>query len=323
MLLIAATPIPKPRPSIAAQQRGPAETVGQRTDAGTAKGCAAPPSSVAKPPQFPIAKDHTGEDQHDAGNGIDLAKTVIETIAVAVTAIFTVFLALWTNGLRAETKKLVSGADEQAKKMVDAITAMNAVAVETGNLVEENKKQVAEIHDLAVAAERSADTAVRALLTTERAFVFVKHIIGFPVFLNNTSQQMVGYVLNPMWTNSGTTPARYCKLNVDWCAHDGELPDGFPYFYKNDMIQTTIGPNSEIAGGLIEIDSDSLNGLVNRTKRIYIWGKAEYRDIFADTPPRLTTFCVRMDVIRGNGRDGSVFVGFVPYGPNNYTEKDT
>src|ERR1700689_2085376 len=122
IFLIAAVPIPKPNPSIAPENKRPAQSITQHQNATGADKGTAPQDTGHDKPQTSVADQHAGIGKDHAKDWVEIGKAVIETISVAVTATFTVFLALWTNGLRRETRTLVEHGGKQLKKMEESVS---------------------------------------------------------------------------------------------------------------------------------------------------------------------------------------------------------
>ena len=63
-------------------------------------------------------------------------------------------------------------------------------------------------------------------------------------------------------------------------------------------------------------------------KFLYIWGTARYRDVFPDTPNRVTKFCVFADAVMGdpmsewNSDTNQVEIRFINYRQHNCADED-
>jgi hypothetical protein len=144
----------------------------------------------------------------------------------------------------------------------------------------------------ATAARDSADVSKLALIAGERAYV---HYSGCR-FISHRSRVdgSVFWRLRPVWINAGKTPARRVKVYWRYELLDGALPDDYPFVVPED----TSAPEAMIAaGGRIEsagsdIDGQTLSSVSEGRKHLYVWGVATYRDVFPDTPLRVTKFCV-------------------------------
>jgi hypothetical protein len=55
-----------------------------------------------------------------------------------------------------------------------------------------------------------------------------------------------------------------------------------------------MGPGTELEGFTIYIRGTDLTDVVDRKLFFYIWGWCRYRDVFDDTPERLTEFCFQV-----------------------------
>ena len=92
--------------------------------------------------------------------------------------------------------------------------------------------QSRDMKDSVAVARRSADIARDALITTERAFVYLDDFdtdLGYAS--RGASLEFSLFVIKPRWRNSGTTPTRNMTIIINWTSWNGDLPDGFSYAY--------------------------------------------------------------------------------------------
>jgi hypothetical protein len=143
----------------------------------------------------------------------------------------------------------------------------------------------------------------RALKTTERAFVFID---GFDFELttradgkrplefyegepdwHRTNPELVitRFALQPRWKNSGTTPTKNMRIQVNWCSPDrGQVPP-IDYIYRDEPTPFFLAPKAIEPSDVINVPSAA--AIVNWSMRpiglcplILVWGRAEYDDVF-------------------------------------------
>ncbi len=167
---------------------------------------------------------------------------------------------------------------------------------------------------------RRADQNYRAV---ERAFVFLRdideHITqearlvqGMPVFIPHV------FFYEPKWENSGTTPTRNMTVSTIWTHVLGDLPDDFAY-PDGDLEGIFLGPKSVIPSNSIRIPVDVMEAASRDERRIYIWGRAAYKDIFGGA--HWTKFCYRLR-IEPAPTDAFEWRHRTTYGPYNGTDED-
>jgi len=135
-------------------------------------------------------------------------------------------------------------------------------------------------------AKRAADVAEQSLVSTQRAFVFVR---GFNGIALTDNQIVCLWKIWPIWENSGTTPSRHLFNHVSWRKFVGEMPAdfNFPDVQQPRTIQEQtrlfLGPKATINGETVAIPTADLLESAAGTARVYVWGWAEYDDVFSDT----------------------------------------
>jgi hypothetical protein len=179
----------------------------------------------------------------------------------------------------------------------------------------------------AKAARDSADIAKLAMTASERAYV---HFNGLRwISHRNLSDGSVFWRLRPQWINSGNTPTRHLRCYIHYEIRGNELPIDYPFTPEpHPEIPTLIAPNGIIESAHRDITGADLVAIRERTKHLYVWGIARYRDVFPGTPERITKFCVSIDAIMGNPleewneKTNNVDLRFVNYPRHNCTDED-
>jgi hypothetical protein len=165
---------------------------------------------------------------------------------------------------------------------------------------------------------QSTLAADQALISkqTQRAFVFLKEIA---VSLNRTVGAVSAYGteipgaiqtwrVSPVWENSGDTPARRMLVNFNSQEFSGRMPDNFDFPDSDSPEPSLIGPRATVQGRGIVLAGDLISKIVNGSCKLYLWGWADYDDVFDGSPRRRTEFCFEVAVT--GPQDGQVFLGF-------------
>lgn len=173
----------------------------------------------------------------------------------------------------------------QARRMREAIAAA--------------AESVAVAKESAGIAEKSARTAEEALVAGQRAFMFIREI---KTYLHQDPETgKFHWTIHPIWANSGNTPTRNLSINTTYRLLDKPLPDHYDFpESKENLIPTTAGPRSMVEAVHGTLSSEDLEAIQQGKKFFYIWGWAEYHDIFEGTKKRVTRFCNQLVQVDGN-----------------------
>jgi hypothetical protein len=132
-----------------------------------------------------------------------------------------------------------------------------------------------------------------ALTSVQRAFVLYKDLVGYS-YLDVTKNGQQVFWLHPVWENSGNTPTKDLHIYVS-----EPKPAQPPYtnldFSRQSVPVFTpmlIAPHDTVRGSDRQIAVGDLLKLHDAKGVFYVWGWATYRDIFPDTKPHITRFCV-------------------------------
>ncbi len=148
-------------------------------------------------------------------------------------------------------------------------------------------------------AQRSADTAERALIADKRAFVFATGVGGFFESENGG----YGWRLRPQWKNTGDTPTRKLRLLTNGALRNAPLP---PIGNREDGPFPAgvglLGPDSTSMGGLYPpmgsppLSAADILDIQSGRKFLYLWGWVRYFDVFdtAEKDEHITRFCWQM-----------------------------
>ena len=180
------------------------------------------------------------------------------------------------------------------------------------------EKQIVAAQMSAEAAQDQIKLSRRALVQTQRAFVHLKHFNVFHVYDTTQNNKIIAWRFTAVWQNSGPTPTE--KLNVITGIHPGELPAGFE-FKIDKLAPSLLGPQSEMTGESYTISLRDIFEIKAGIKTIYIWGRAEYNDVFPDTQRHCTNFCHKI-VVTGDPTIVESGIAMIAADVGNYTDDD-
>lgn len=176
----------------------------------------------------------------------------------------------------------------------------------------------------AAVAEKSARVAEDALISGQRAFMFIREI---KTFLHQDAETgKYHWTIHPIWANSGNTPTRSLSINTSFRLLDAPLPEGYDFPHSGEaQVPSIAGPRSMVEAASGTISSEDLQAVQEGRKYFYIWGWAEYHDIFEGTRKRITRFCNQLVEVDGDTsaplneqRPIQMMFGF--HGENNYAD---
>jgi hypothetical protein len=153
--------------------------------------------------------------------------------------------------------------------------------------------------ETADAANKSAKVAEDALISGKRAFVFVKHIISNK---KSITQEIDNWDIVIVWKNTGNTPTKNLVCSANFEGFKENIPDDFdfPASLKYQPLRAVIGPGGEITH-TITIPLQHLYINSPPPNKVYVWGWANYNDVFKDTQRHRTEFCFKIEQVgRGN-----------------------
>jgi hypothetical protein len=175
-----------------------------------------------------------------------------------------------------------------------------------------------------------------ALEKVERAFIFLD---GFNCELTLASDQTITplehlperykldpdlfitrFAVQPRWKNGGNTPTRNMRIQVHSRGPSGPIPP--EYLYRDAPVNFFLAPKAVEASNIIEIpEVKSLvdYGLnpVGAEPMVFIWGRADYEDIFEHK--HFIEWCYHIRLERH--RRERMQAGFIQWGDYNRTDE--
>jgi hypothetical protein len=150
--------------------------------------------------------------------------------------------------------------------------------------------------------ERQWKLSREALTKLERPFVY-RESISWLWHRDLGRPGQFFYSIRPILANTGRSPTKRMVLAVNFTVRDSPLPDDFDYSYSAPRVRAGIGPNGRIIAGIIKVTDNDLLAIQEGVKHFYVWGKAEYTDLFEGTGTHTTRFCNRISEVLGNPLD--------------------
>jgi hypothetical protein len=236
---------------------------------------------------------------------------VFDTInyyGVAITALATVFIGVFTLTLKLSTDNLWTAAKDQIA------AAENAAKMQSRDM----QASISVAQSASNAAQDQVSLSREALIMTERAFVFCERIEHFWRAKKET-KEIIEWIFFPVWKNSGNTPTKHGMGCVNtWLAVDaGDLPHDFTFPDYGSAERIMIGPNLQRNGLQLSIPIETMHKIREGTAHAYMWGWAEYNTIFTtDTIRHRSEFCVEIQVT-GNPIYKEGGFAFRAHGPFN------
>lgn len=231
-------------------------------------------------------------------------KAELDRRLVALTA----DLALFTVGLFAATAALV--------------LATAALAYYAFKQSRDMKTSIKISEEAATTSRQQVKLSREALISTERAFVFVQNVESLWT-ADKATEAITKWTFFAVWKNSGKTPTRRLTSNINfWVGENaGPIPADFDFPDYSASQRSMIGPGAIMHGDRLDITVDQLQKIRAGTGHAYIWGWAEYNDVFDGTDRHRLEFCFEIRVI-GNPSYKEGGFGFALHGPFNGYDED-
>jgi hypothetical protein len=133
-----------------------------------------------------------------------------------------------------------------------------------------------------------------------RAYVFVRNIETR--FLGQKSTHTITHWrFFARWENGGNTPTKNMRNRINYALREDVIDLGFPFPDFGDLPdgRTMIGPRSFMYSMYFDIPVDDLKKVKSGEAHAYIWGWANYDDVFPDTPRHRSEFSFKI-VVEGD-----------------------
>lgn len=139
------------------------------------------------------------------------------------------------------------------------------------------------------------DTAERQL----RAYVSLKEFGASPM-VDIQTNALIAWELRLTWQNTGATPTRDMLSHVSVRFEPDEIPDDFRFpdlwiiGRKQVYVPVHLAPNGVFIDSISQFSLAQLQEVKSGQKTLYVYGWADYSDVFSDTRRRRTEFCARV-----------------------------
>lgn len=233
---------------------------------------------VLSPRQAPPNQEHTQQSEAKEANdegkaeknqAISRRQLWVRTLNDPV-ALFTAVLALFSGGLLA-----VAGLQ------IWLLVRSENVARESAN-----------------AAKKAAQAAENSLIKLQRPFIGLQQIryLSHRDLVTNK----VFWTFHVLWENSGGSPTKNLRFYVHRYLSDKDIPTDYKFALSAEPRPIThLMPNAVKGTGELPVTGDDLVAVREGKKFLYLWGRADYRDLFDGTPDHVTKFFIRI-LVRGD-----------------------
>jgi hypothetical protein len=151
-----------------------------------------------------------------------------------------------------------------------------------------------------------SDQTNQISIQTQRAFITFSNASPVEKSIDDKTKLLTDYVFHIAVINNGTTPTKRAVYQMNEGATD-QRPDAsvnFDTLPQSEKIPTVFGPKALIDVRII-IPLSDLEAVQAGRKHVFVWGWSVYRDIFSNTPIRLSEYCEEVTNPKWTGTDHS------------------
>lgn len=140
----------------------------------------------------------------------------------------------------------------------------------------------------------------QAIVSIERPFVVLKTIEWKP-FGTKEPNEITYWKFIPHWENCGNTPTKRMTNYINRGYYPATMEDRLDFSDAGDGLpgRAMIGPKGIMHGNHRDIPVDLLARAKAGQGSVFIWGWADYDDVFESTPRHRTEFCFQI-IITGD-----------------------
>jgi|GEM_PF-2483407 len=173
------------------------------------------------------------------------------------------------------------------------------------------------------AIKRQADLMESSLVSVQRAFVFCRGVESGVHVVDVTTNTTTELHFWLPWENSGTTPTKGLEIYVCNLAQNVPMERGYNFpNLKPPAVPYVLGPKATTLCGPLKIPVEHLIGVQQGTHHIYIWGRADYWDVFKGTPKHSTKFCWKIASVLGDLTKNKAVLHFAAHSEHNCADED-
>ncbi len=158
----------------------------------------------------------------------------------------------------------------------------------------------------------------QTLVSTNRAFVFLKGVTSYYLTDPDNPNRLWGWRFAGTWENSGNTPTSRMMAYASWNGFRGGMPADFSFAVQAGDAPgpLLVGPKHGVHTAGMAIPMPVLLDAAADKCSIYLWGWADYSDVFRNTPRHRTEFCYRL-VVHSDPRDKECVFTFLLHDRHN------
>jgi len=233
----------------------------------------------------------------------------------AVTAVATVFIAIFTLTLWRSTSGLVDAAAKQSADTQAAIAASNRNAVAAERLAQ----TAITSNQIAVT---NAEQQLRAYVTVQEVSM---HVHRQPDRVGVYNDQLIPgnphtYRFSVILKNGGVTPAVNARINISCEKFNGRIAENFAFPSSQLFGNALIGPQVIWHSPSVTVGATELQDPAVPAER-YLWGWIEYDDIFPGSIRHRTEFCFQI-IFERLPPTNEGWIRFEPYSRFNAADSD-
>ncbi len=161
-----------------------------------------------------------------------------------------------------------------------------------------------------------------AIFISNRAYVFLRKI-EFQFIGEKSTRAITKWRFIPHWENGGNTPTKDMMNRINYAVFVRPIDLGFEFPDVGDLeaCHTMIGPKAIMHAAHIDVPVDVLEKVKNEEAHAYIWGWADYNDVFPGTCRHRSEFCLEI-VVHGDVRTENCQFLFCQLGPHNGADNE-
>jgi hypothetical protein len=150
------------------------------------------------------------------------------------------------------------------------------------------------------ATDRLVEGAERVAERQLRAYVSVKTFGKAAMVDTPTNKNIHAWEFSLIWQNTGATPTRDMLTHISIYYEPVDLPAGFRFpdtwiiGRKQIYAPTSLGPSGTSIDGVVQFSVAQLQAVRSGKMALYMYGWADYNDVFPKTPRHRTEFCARV-----------------------------
>jgi hypothetical protein len=145
-----------------------------------------------------------------------------------------------------------------------------------------------------------------SFVSAQRAFVTFRGAEAVARMVDPVTNKATDVELATIWENSGATPTKNMRINVNCVPRSDPLPKhfDFPDVGEPEDRPVVIGPKAMMVTSPCKVPISLLGAIQQGQMHLYFWGWVRYSDIFIATPQHVTLFCIEMtDIKISSGND--------------------